>query len=69
MGSTLFYRTCQPVSPEREAAIRSAADLFNRGRSWVLAFDRNVDSGRMVCRMATTGPPEISPLTGKVREW
>jgi hypothetical protein len=69
MGSTLFYRTCQTVSPEREAAIRSAADSFNRGRSWVLAFDWDKDSGRLVCRMATTGPPDISPVTGKVREW
>jgi hypothetical protein len=38
MAYPVIYRTCQPTSPEQEAAIRSAADAFNQGRALVLAF-------------------------------
>ena len=69
MSFSVYCRTCRPVSPEEERAIRSAAEAFNRGRTWVLAFDRDESTGQLVCRMKSTGPPEFSPATGRVLEW
>lgn len=51
MGYTLTYRTCQPLSPEQEAAVGLAADAFNQGRTWVLTVRRDDRDGHLTCAM------------------
>jgi hypothetical protein len=64
MGYTVSYRTCQPLSPEREAAVRGAADAFNAGRAWVLHLVRNEQDGHLVCFMEPAEKPDGEPAAG-----
>ena len=69
MGYTVTYRTCQPTSPEQEAAIRSAADAFNQGRTWVLAFLRNERDGHLICSMKANETPDEGGAASKAPQW
>jgi hypothetical protein len=69
MGHTLTYRTCQPLSPEQEAAVRSAADAFNQGRAWVLTFFRDERDGHLTCYMEPSDRPDGNPAGGKTLQW
>jgi hypothetical protein len=69
MAYTVSYRTCQPLSPDQEAAVRLAADSFNQGRSWVLSFRRDDRDGRLTCRMAPKDLPEGDPAAWNSLPW
>jgi hypothetical protein len=69
MGHTLRYRTCQAIDPDREAAIRCAAEALNRGRSWVLAFTRDHGDGRLRCTMEPADDPDGRRPDGARARW
>ena len=69
MGITLTHRTCQPISPEQEAAIRLAVDSFNQGRTWVLAFLRDERDGHLICSMKPNDMPDDDPAAGTAPQW
>ena len=65
MGYTLTYRSSEPLTPQREAAIRLAADSFNQGRSWVLTISRHDSDGRLTCAWNLAIRPTRMPTVGK----
>jgi hypothetical protein len=68
MGYTLTYRSCAPVDPEREAAVRQAVDAFNQGRDWILVLRKNQEDGHLTCSMEPNGGPDDRPA-GAVPPW
>jgi hypothetical protein len=68
MGHTLTYRSCAPVGPDREAAVRQAVDAFNRGRPWVLALSRDPQDGHLTCTTEPSGGPDGRP-SGERPPW
>ena len=67
MAYTVSYRSCLPVRPEQEAAVRKAVDAFNQGRVWVLSISRNEIDGCLVCLMKST--EQSDGKTGGARHW
>jgi hypothetical protein len=67
MAYTVSYRTCEPVGPEQETAVRRAADEFNQGRVWVLSISRNEIDGCLVCLMKST--EQTDATAGGARQW
>lgn len=51
MADRLSYRSCHPVSPEQEAAVRRAAAPANEGQAWVLVFQRDAHDGHLAAVM------------------
>src|SRR5262245_23702506 len=69
MGHTLTYRSCSPVDPGRDAAIRQAADAFNRGREWILAFATDPRDAHLMCTMEPSEAPTAERSSGNVSRW
>ena len=69
MGCPLTYRTCRPLSPEEEEAVRLAIDAFNLGRSWVLTVRRDNRDGHLTCVMEPGDDSPGHPAGGKAPRW
>lgn len=69
MGYTLTYRSCGAVSAGQEAAVRQAAEAFNRGREWVLVFTTDQRDSSLVCGMAPSADPGSGLSPGEGLRW
>ena len=61
MGFTLFYRSTKPVSNDRAAAIRKAADALNERRSWLSCEPINFFEAQEIGRMLGGSKPSFHP--------
>jgi hypothetical protein len=69
MGYTISYRSCHPVTPDQETAIRQAAESFNQGREWVLNLQRNPNDGHLLCFMKSIQTDDGKQAAGPARSW